>query len=231
MDTTVLAALITSTSSIIAALIALGATLISLRVSKKSPSVKRESTVSGTKPIAPEQPVTPSKRKSKILVIRILLPVVISTIIGGVLGYSFIAVPVALSPCGLFASTSVTITSPEPNSRVPNQVTVQGTACHISQDKELWLLVQVNGVRGYFPQPGPIVVSSDGTWSVPANIGSDTDSGRGFTLIPALVDQNDKAAKDAIQTFFMQPGPVYVPIEPLPSGIQLLPSQVHVIRI
>lgn len=156
------------------------------------------------------------------------LVTLISGVITALVAYFLISL-IFLSPCGPFAPTSITITSPASNSRVSNQITVQGTACHIPQDNELWLLVQVNGVRGYFPQPGPIVVSSDGTWSAPANIGSDADSGRGFTLNTALVDQNDTAAKDAIQKYLNQPGPVYMPLDPLPSGIRLM-SQVPVVR-
>jgi len=131
-------------------------------------------------------------------------------------------------PCPPFAPTSVTITSPASNSGVSNQITVQGTACHIPAGKELWLLVTVGGVSGYFPQgdatnPRPITVESDGTWSVAATLGTPADIGKKlkFTLIPALVDQNDTEAENAIHNYFKQSG-VYVGIQPLPSGIRLM---------
>jgi hypothetical protein len=158
----------------------------------------------------------------------IVLWAVIGGIIFGLLMY-FLTKPNFISSCPFFASTSVTITSPASDDRASNQITVQGTACNIPPDKGLWLLVTVEGIGGYFPQgdaanPRPIVVRNDGTWSVAAYIGSSADTGRKFTLIPALVDQNDIEAKDAIQAYFTQPGPVYKGIEPLPGGIQLMPS-------
>jgi hypothetical protein len=130
---------------------------------------------------------------------------------------------------------SVTITSPAGRSTVPKVITVQGTASNIPPGKELWLLVEAEGAGSYFPQgdadnPSPIVVSSGGTWSITAYIGQQAgsaDVGREFVLYPALIDQNDTKAKDAIQTYFKQRGPVYEGI-PL-GGIQLM-SPVSIIR-
>ncbi len=185
------------------------------------------------------QPETPAKipgERKRVRMSRWItfgLWALIGGIIFGLLMY-FLTEPTFISSCPFFASTNVTITSPASDDRIPNQITVQGTACNIPQDKGLWLLVTVEGIGGYFPQgdtanPRPIVVRNDGTWSVAAYIGSSADTGRKFSLIPALVDQNDIEAKDAIQAYFMQSGPVYKGIEPLPGGIQLMPS-ISVIR-
>ncbi len=132
-------------------------------------------------------------------------------------------------------SPQVTITYPADGSKVGSFITVQGTASNIPAGKELWLFVTEEDVNGYFPQGDtkPITIFGGGTWSVGTHIGQENSSvsvGKKFTLIPALVDQNDKSAHAAIQAFFQQIGE-YMPIYPLPSGIQLLPSQVHVIRI
>ncbi|MGZ3615773.1 MAG: hypothetical protein ACXWOL_02560 [Ktedonobacteraceae bacterium] len=248
MDTTVFVAIITGISAIIVAFITtlitiLGAWLISSRdrernggaVSHPKPDgAEATNTTLPVKPDGTQQPATLSNGKHRRPVVILLAAVaIISLIMGGVLGYFFIAVPVVKS-CGPFVPTSVTITSPASDSKVSSQILIQGTACHIPQDKELWLLVTVEGVSGYFPQgnaanPHPIMVRSDGTWSVTAYLGGSADIGKKFVLIPALVDQNDKEAKDAIQTYFQQTGPAYVPIDPLPSGIQLM-SQVSVVR-
>jgi len=148
-------------------------------------------------------------------------------IIGVLLGYLVVS-PVALSPCPPFAPTSVTITSPASGGSVPRLVIVQGTACHIPQDKELWLLIVPEGATGYYPQAGPIVISSDGRWSTSAYMGLDdpVDIGRGFVLIAALADQKGSAA---IRPYFAQSGQEFKGIEPLPQGIQLM-TQIQVIR-
>lgn len=133
---------------------------------------------------------------------------VVVTVIGGIIpsliSY-FLIWFIFLQPCGPFSPTSVTITSPVPNDRVPNQILVQGNACHIPQGEELWLFVQPEGITGYFPQPGPIKVRDDGTWSTPAFIGQQegTTSVRNkFTLIPALINQKDTEV--LLQTYLEQ---------------------------
>ena len=142
----------------------------------------------------------------------------------GILAY-FLIKPTFLSPCPLFASTSVTITSPAPESKVPLLTIVQGSADYIPPDTQLWLLVVPDGGTSFFPQPGPIVVSSDGKWSASAYIGLDKpgESGKGHVVYAALADQEGSTA---IQNYFKSR---YKPLDPLPRGIQLM-SQVHVVR-
>lgn len=111
---------------------------------------------------------------------------------------------------------SVTITSPESGSRIPRHVIVRGTASHIPKDKELWILVEAGG--HYFPQPGPVYVVDDGTWSAEAWVGSDEaeDIGRHFMLIAALADKAGSAAIHAN----LKPQD-FKPLDPL-TGIQVM---------
>ena len=148
-------------------------------------------------------------------------------VVGVVLGYLLIS-PLFVSPCPPFAPTKVTITSPVDGITVPQLVMVQGTACHIPQNRELWLLVVPEGVTSYYPQSGPVVISNDGNWSGSAYVGLDdpVDIGRGFILIAALADQQGNAA---IRAYFAQSGPEFRGLEPLPQGVQLM-NQVRVIR-
>jgi len=148
-------------------------------------------------------------------------------VIGVLLGY-FLISPIFVSTCPPFAPTRVNITSPVSGTSVPRLVTVQGTACHIPNGRELWLLVVPEGVTVYYPQTGPVVISSDGNWSASAYVGLDDpiDIGRGFVLIAALADQQGSAA---IRTYFAQSGPEFRGLEPLPQGVQLM-AQVRVVR-
>lgn len=126
----------------------------------------------------------------------------------------------------LLNEASVLITSPTNGSKVPILTTVQGTAHNIPTGDELWILIVPDGVTGYYPQSGPVVVTGD-TWSSSARVGLDSDSGLGFTLIAALADQEGGAA---IRAYYNQSGPNFQGLDPLPAGIRLM-SQVHVIRI
>jgi uncharacterized membrane protein YeaQ/YmgE (transglycosylase-associated protein family) len=136
--------------------------------------------------------------------------------------------PIFNSPCNLFSPTQVDITSPISGSTVPRLVTVQGTACRIPKDKELWVLVVPDGVASYYPQTGPVVIASGNTWSTSAYLGVDnpTDAGKGFSLVAVLADRQGGAA---IRTYFAQQGPNFIGLEPLPTGVQLK-TEVRVIR-
>lgn len=175
--------------------------------------------------------ITPLMIQVAIPVIKERLPVFLQAGIGGVvgvlLGY-FLISPVFVSPCPPFSPTKVAITSPVSGASVPQLVTVQGTACHVPNERELWLLVVPEGVTAYYPQAGPIVISSDGNWSTSAYVGLDdpVDVGRGFVLIAALADQQGSAA---MRGYFAQSGPEYKGLEPLPQGVQLM-AQVRVVR-
>jgi hypothetical protein len=154
----------------------------------------------------------------------IFLQAAIGGVIGVLLGY-FLVSSLVLSPCRPFAPTSVTITFPVESSKVPLLATFQGDACNIPQDKELWLLVVPEGMTSYFPQPGPVVVSSDGKWTAIAYIGQNNpvDVEKGFVVYVALADQKGSAS---IRAYFTSG---YKPLEPLPEGIQLI-RQVRVVR-
>jgi hypothetical protein len=158
---------------------------------------------------------------------KIYIQALIGGLIGVFLGYFLIGRYLA-SPCPPFAPTSVNITLPEAGAHIPHLTTVQGTACHIPEGDELWVLVVPEGVTAYYPQMGPIVISNDGTWSASAYAGLDdpVDVGRGFILIAALANQQGGAA---IRAYFSQSGAGYMGLEPLPQGVRLM-AQVRVIR-
>jgi hypothetical protein len=154
------------------------------------------------------------------------------TIAGGcVAAITFVVIGLILnnvSPCPPFSPPKITITAPTSDTSVPRLTIVQGFACHIPKDKELWLLVLPDVVASYYPQPGPVEKLKNGVWSASAYIGSDNpnDIGMKFTLIAALADQQGSAA---IRTYFDQSGPEYIGFEPLPQGIQIM-AQVQVKR-
>lgn len=156
-----------------------------------------------------------------------LLQAGIGGVLGVLLGY-FLINPIFVSPCPLFAPTRVNISSPTSDVKVPQLVTVQGTACHIPNGKELWLLIVPEGVTGYYPQTGPIEISGDGNWSASAYLGLNdpSDIGRSFVLIAALADQQ---GSNDMRTYFAQSGPEFTGLEPLPQGVQVI-TQVRVIR-
>ncbi len=151
--------------------------------------------------------------------------------VGGVVGVllgHFLLSPILVSPCPPLSSTRVNITSPADGDKILRLVTVQGTSCQIPSGKELWLLVVSEGVTSYYPQKGPVVISSDGNWSASAYVGLDdpVDIGRGFVLIAALADRQGSAA---MRAYFAQSGPEFKGVEPLPQGVQLM-TQIRVIR-
>jgi hypothetical protein len=156
------------------------------------------------------------------------MTLLVGSVVLGVLLVVAIITPLVLkaTPSSSCSSTKVSITSPSPESRVQVLTTVRGTACHIQSGEALWVLVVPDGVSGYFPQNGPVIVTSDGTWSASAHIGVVSDpAGQGFEVIAALADQ---AGNAAIRTYFAQPSTT-VGLDPLPGGIQLL-AQEHVVR-
>lgn len=140
----------------------------------------------------------------------------------------------ALTPTSTPTPTppQVVITFPTPGSKVGSFITLRGTASNIPAGKELWLFVTEEGVDGYYPQnTKPITIFSDGSWNVDAHLGQQNDPtavGKTFTLFPALIDQNDSEAHNAIKAYFQQTTQ-YNSIPSLPGGIQLL-SPVQVVR-
>lgn len=193
----------------------------------------------------PPPPPRPPQREKSTVVIVVLLLIVLLVISGVGL---FVALPTLTrleeaptatlaptptppptpSPTPILAAPQVFITSPIEGSQVPLTVTARGSAFNVAQGRELWILVAVDGVTGYFPQQGgPITIESDGTWSSLITIGVDKDAGKKFEIYTALVDQS---GRDAInQNFSQTPSPNYVGIYPLPSGIKLM-NKVRVVR-
>ena len=198
-----------------------------------------------------QQSHPPSKRKGSwrtpaIVAALVSAGVVIAAAIIPLVWLRPIPTPVLASTISLMLAPlpppSVTITDPTEGNMVAEFITVQGTASNIPAGKELWLFVTVKvpGVNGYFPQandaknPSPITVEGGGTWSVAAHIGSDNDTGIGFTLIPALIDQYDTTAHDAIRAYFLQilqtQGP-YKGIDPMYLTRVQWMKQIHVQRM
>jgi len=152
----------------------------------------------------------------------------IGGIVGGILGY-LVVYPLIFSPCPLFAPTRIEITSPVSGSKVSRLTTIQGTACHLPNNKELWILVISQGITAYYPQQGPVIVTNDGKWTSSVYVGLDdpVDVGREFVLVAVLADN---AGSAAIRQYFSQASTSgQIGLEPLPGGIQLI-TQVQVIR-
>jgi hypothetical protein len=160
---------------------------------------------------------------------KILSWAAIGAAIFGTLAYFFIT-PNFLSPCPVFAPTSVPISFPVSSSRVSNKpITMQGSSCHISSDKELWIIVKSLSTKLYFPQQGPVDVTSDGTWSAPnIYIGSDKSvSGSGYELISVLAGPVES---NYLALHVPHPGAGgEKPFDSLPVGVQSM-SQVLVVR-
>ncbi len=157
----------------------------------------------------------------------VVLPALLGGVVGVLVGL-FLISPLFRAPCPIFSPTKVEITAPLNGSSVPRLVTVQGIACRIPKDQELWLLVVPDGTTSYYPQTSPSVVYSDGSWSTSAYVGLDdpVDAGRGFVLVMALAD---KQGSIAIRAYFTQATAGFQGIEPLPQGVKLM-TQVRVVR-
>ena len=176
MDTQIIVAIITGLFGALVAPLTTQVIIPKLKRRRKDSPVEEK----------PEQPVS------------LFLHAGVGGVIGVLLGY-FLINPFLdrLSPCPPFAPTKVNITSPVTGTSVPRLVTVQGTACNIPRGRELCLLVLPEGVTAYYPQTGPVVISSDGMWSASAYVGMEgpADIGRGFVLIAGLADQRGSATK------------------------------------
>jgi hypothetical protein len=123
------------------------------------------------------------------------------------------------------APPSVVITYPTHGSPVSIKTIIQGTASSIPNTDELWVLIVPDGLTAYYPQePGPVEVRSDGKWSSNATVGQAQDSGRGFTVFAALVNQEGSPAIHAYVS-----GSDVNGLDPLPRGVQLM-QKVHVVR-
>ena len=172
-----------------------------------------------------------TKRKSKTRSNKRSSTTILQSGAGGVIGvlFGFLVIsPLLVSSCPPYGTARVSVTSPSPDASVPRLAPVKGTACNMPNGKQLWLLVQPEGVTAYYPQVGPIIVPSDGNWNASVYVGLDgtVDIGRGFILTAVLADDQGSAA---IRQYFAQSGSQFTGLSPLPPGIQLM-DQVRVVR-
>ncbi|HZO73481.1 MAG TPA: hypothetical protein VFB60_14875 [Ktedonobacteraceae bacterium] len=134
-----------------------------------------------------------------------------------------------ISSCSSSSSPDVRIISPGAESAVPVVTIMQGIACNIPADQEIWIIIVPDGVTRYYPQlPGPVMITSDGKWSTSVHVGLDQPDqiGKGFELNVMLANQDGSTA---IHAYFNQAGPDFKGLDSLRGGLQLI-SQVHVIR-
>jgi hypothetical protein len=83
---------------------------------------------------------------------------------------------------------SVTIDSPRPGDRVPQEITVSGQASNLSGDF-LWILLRPASVDRFYPQTGPVRPQSNGTWTSPLIfLGSSEDAGEQFAIIAVVAN-------------------------------------------
>ena len=149
---------------------------------------------------------------------------------GGLLGIFvgyFALAPVISGP--VTPSARVSITSPSPSSRVSRIIVVQGNVSNLGK-QDLWLLVLPEGTTPYHPQPGPIAVNSDGSWSSSIYVGAEDpqDIGRSFVITAALTESK---GTQQFQNYLRkaQLDGRYPGIDPLPPEIKPA-AQVTVVR-
>ena len=72
---------------------------------------------------------------------------------------------------------------------MPVRIPIRGTASGVPGDRQLWALVQADGIEGYYPQPGPLEIDAEGTWQVTARVGTNSASewNRPFTITVVAV--------------------------------------------
>ena len=75
---------------------------------------------------------------------------------------------------------TVKISSPKGGDGVNTSITVEGTAQNVPSDQTLWVFVR--GSDRYYPMTAPATITVTGTWSSPAYVGGDNDTGKPFTL-------------------------------------------------
>lgn len=170
----------------------------------------------------------PDAKPRRISLAGVLPSALLGVVIFGLAAYALIMPNPILGECPPLASPNASITSPSDGAAVGQMINVHGIACHLPEGKGLWLIVAAEGVAGYFPQTGPITVSTnDNEWTVSAQLGglNTPDTGRTFVLYTALADQQGTVA---IQGYFAS-APDFKPLNPLPVGIQLL-NQIQVVR-
>jgi len=118
----------------------------------------------------------------------------IGLVAGAVAG--FVIALFVTSPCPPLVPTRIQITDPVDSGTMLRMADVKGTACHVPQDRRLWLVALPEGASVYHPQAGPVEIVSDGSWLVtaPEGLYDPVGVGRRFTMIAVLADS--KASSD-----------------------------------
>ena len=112
------------------------------------------------------------------------------------------------------------ITTPTNNTRVENSVFVKGTAQNIGEGQYwLWLVSYDYNANRYYPQEGPVAVSSNGQWELTASFGS---SGR-HDITALAADKNANEILSLYQAASESSGD-YPGLPALPSGSITLAS-------
>lgn len=148
--------------------------------------------------------------------------VAVGLVLGAVLGY-LLAIHVILPSCLPLAPTSVNITSPTPESKVPRTIPIQGTSCHIQKGQVLWVLLKPDQDTHFYPDSGPSTISSDRKWSAKLMIGPQNPDGEGFQIFAVLADQDASAVIQRTASDPSHPG-----FQTLPNGAKVF-AQVHVL--
>jgi hypothetical protein len=112
------------------------------------------------------------------------------------------------------------ITTPTNNTRVENSVFVKGTAQNIGEGQYwLWLVLYDYNANRYYPQDGPVAVSSNGQWELTASFGS---SGR-HDITALAADKNANEILSLYQAASESSGD-YPGLPAIPSGSITLAS-------
>lgn len=123
---------------------------------------------------------------------------------------------------------AIRITSLADDAKVKTAQTVDGTARSVPSGLRLWAVVQPEQSPKFHPQPGPIDIVADGTWSTVCTFGEPAHIGLRFLLIVVLADteatkQFNEYLREAKSTS------VYRGLDALPSGAKRF-AQVAVVR-
>ncbi len=127
--------------------------------------------------------------------------------------------PFAHQPEYIPGIPAATITTPTNNTRVENPVFVKGTAQNIGGEFYLWLVLYDYNASRYYPQDGPVVISSNGQWDMNVSFGS---SGR-YDITALAADKNANESLLLYQAASESIGD-YPGLPALPSGYITLAS-------
>ena len=98
-----------------------------------------------------------------------------------------------LLPAFVIKSPNVSFTSPRGGQFVPIKVTANGTVQNLGQDQELWIVVEPQENSRFYPQTGPVVVTSSRWTSGDIFVGNTKDIGKRFDILAVLADSKAQA--------------------------------------